>query len=770
MLRFGTNNRGTVRNYSTRREQLRLLALFVPLALVMLLVARLRDPKTAAAIDALVIHSEESIKPRPAVAASSPRRSPGPFPGIRNDLLKSIEDNTYFRTAEKNVWFHFIELIQKEPTTAKDGVEAEYAQLVDQPNVYRGKLVRVRGTARQITQEKPADNSLGLSSYYRVVIQPADGANWPIIVYCLDLPNDVSPKDELALDVTATGLFFKNLSYQWRDGLGIAPVILAKNLAIGTGANAAAVDKPATNDTRFSSDDSGQSAGEMQVTVRGESSPKPREPFHRIMTLAGWGNEQLARFEEGESLTDPQRVEALEMLHRLRLIRTSDLDAWSSNAGLTMDLKDSAAIRGQLCRLNGRITKVTQRKPSAADAERLDLPVYFECEFEAAELAGPATIITGRVPADWLRADGEYDNAAANVLFVKRLTDETPPRTLWLAKEIAWYPRLAGVAPHGAIDPILGNTSDPRFGKSLLGVMKVDVGKFDQVSSRGRIRAQESDLFYETLHAAQQISPSAAVRIANGNLPFVRKQWEQILRDGETSRQQALAREVARRADEGRYSVALLFNDPLPQRGRLFVFDGVVRRAVRVEVDGTANANSADDTAWRLGIDHYYELEIFTDDSQNYPLIYCVRELPKGFPIGADIRLPARVAGFFFKNWLYSARGRSQSSETADANSSGPQAQFAPLLIGTEPIVLESAQPVGHAGRFVLGGLFVLAMLGVWGAAAWFARDDRRFRERTSAANYSLPPGQSLNDLNLDTGDVPMTIEVASPPTGELAG
>jgi hypothetical protein len=174
--------------------------------------------------------------------------SPTPFPGIRPDLLKTIEDNTYFRTAEKDAWFHFIELMQNETPGTIHAVPVEYAQLVDQPNVYRGKLVTVRGTARQITQEKPAANDLGITSYYRIVIQPADGANWPIIVYCLELPRGVAPGDDLSLDATVTGLFFKKLSYKWRDGLGIAPVIVAKNVTtISATARPVAKNQPLTD-------------------------------------------------------------------------------------------------------------------------------------------------------------------------------------------------------------------------------------------------------------------------------------------------------------------------------------------------------------------------------------------------------------------------------------------------------------------------------------------------------------------------------------------
>ena len=46
-------------------------------------------------------------------------------------------------------------------------------------------------------------------------------------------------------------------------------------------------------------------------------------------------------------------------------------------------------------------------------------------------------------------------------------------------------------------------------------------------------------------------------------------------------------------------------------------------------------------------------MEVFTEDSQNRPLVFCVRELPPGMPTGGDLREPIRVAGFFFKSWRY---------------------------------------------------------------------------------------------------------------------
>ena len=62
------------------------------------------------------------------------------------------------------------------------------------------------------------------------------------------------------------------------------------------------------------------------------------------------------------------------------------------------------------------------------------------------------------------------------------------------------------------------------------------------------------------------------------------------------------------------------------------------------------------DIVARFGIDHYYQVSLFTDDSQGNPLTFCVRELPEGMPYGNLPRYgeTVRIAGFFFKTWSYS--------------------------------------------------------------------------------------------------------------------
>src|SRR5207249_1387667 len=127
------------------------------------------------------------------------------------------------------------------------------------------------------------------------------------------------------------------------------------------------------------------------------------------------------------------------------------------------------------------------------------------------------------------------------------------------------------------------------------------------------------------------------VQFAEQNLPLVRNDWERQVLAANTKARENLAKEAARRAAEGHYSVAPLFNDAQRQIGRLFVFDGAARRIVRIETGSRSDDGSKSDIASHFGVDHYFEMEVFTDDSQNYPLVFCVRDLPDGFPVGDSI-------------------------------------------------------------------------------------------------------------------------------------
>jgi hypothetical protein len=161
------------------------------------------------------------------------------------------------------------------------------------------------------------------------------------------------------------------------------------------------------------------------------------------------------------------------------------------------------------------------------------------------------------------------------------------------------------------------------------------------------------------------------------------------------------------------------------------------------------------DIVARFGIDHYYNLFVFTDDSQGNPLVFCVRELPQGMPTGDGERFGeyVRVAGFFLKTWAY--RVERPAETTVPAGSPAAHFQLAPLLIGEQPVWYRSEKSAGSAiAGAIAGGLFVLALLGIWFAAWRYGRGDREFRRRTIAGALTLDTPLAIDEIPLGSDGV----------------
>jgi hypothetical protein len=157
------------------------------------------------------------------------------FPGVQPALLESVRDNSSFRSVETAAWFHLwqqLQLATREQLDAASRGVIDYAQFVDQPQTYRGHIVTVRGTARRVEVVQPAENELGLKQMYLLTLRPPGGQIWPVRVYALEMPRGLLRGNDLRHEVQATGFFFKNWSYQWQGGLGLAPVILAREVQL----------------------------------------------------------------------------------------------------------------------------------------------------------------------------------------------------------------------------------------------------------------------------------------------------------------------------------------------------------------------------------------------------------------------------------------------------------------------------------------------------------------------------------------------------------
>ena len=265
-------------------------------------------------------------------------------------------------------------------------------------------------------------------------------------------------------------------------------------------------------------------------------------------------------------------------------------------------------------------------------------------------------------------------------------------------------------------------TDSDSLGRALLEDLGVDLNLLNNISDRQAFTQAERDPFYAILEAVGQTPARQLARLAEGGLPqYAKKHGIELVADAKrpTDRQAIMSLLVSQSAEEGKYSSPILFGIAEPQRGELLSFDGTVRRVVRIDVPNEP-------------VGYYYELELFPDDSQNLPLVFCMREIPEGFPVGDEIRLPARLTGFFFKQWAYRTRHRGESAGE-DAR------QFAPLLIGRAPIPLAMPNAADNRPGLVVGIVGTLLILSIAAGVWYLNRLDSSYEIKLKTVRQDAP-------------------------------
>ena len=404
---------------------------------------------------------------------------------------------------------------------------------------------------------------------------------------------------------------------------------------------------------------------------------EPVSEVRELLRLSGIDDAEWAQLRNEPKWGEGQQETVQRILFRMAGLPADDLHR---EAKTSLDSKqlmtDPKSLEGDVFRLRGQIRSIAVLRPSAEIARRFLVKQYYRVDMVVDEGRVPIVVFARTVPRAWRRGGTiEQPGGAWGVFLTLRGDDPEHLTPLFAAARLASY-------------------ADDR----LLGTLGMDLGLFDDVIDRRPIRPEERECFYQLLNAVGQAKPGQLLEAARSEL---------------------------RGQGKSQCSVEPLFNDPARQRGKLVVLSGHIRRALRVRVDDP-------DIRRRFDVDHYYELYLYTDDSQGNPLVFCVRELPEGMPTGEgpDYSETVTVAGFFLKSWAYPSE-LTVADETGQA-SEPPSLQLAPLLIGREPIWTGpeevTSSPIWGA---VGGGAFVLLLLGVW---LWLwrrSRDDRCFERQT---------------------------------------
>ena len=604
--------------------------------------------------------------------------SEGLPPGRYQELLESIQDDTYFRSEETEAWFHFLTWLRD---SCSDEVEATQSsatsslQLLRQMPAYRGRLVQVRGQVLRVSPIPAPENTAGFTTYWRCWLQDAAGTA-PIVVYLLQLPDGFPTGTNLRESAEFTGIAYKRWAYQAQGGLMAAPVVLRGPRA---GCRASS---PATESAVSSSQIVLGIGGVVLLSLvlvrwvfsRGRAGPRlplcvafavltgigpvaqaqqaddpPRRDFQEILKLYELDASHWQRFVGGESLRGEEREPLFRLLYVLPRLRATDVQRWAiplvdPSTGVPLE----EPVRGQLYSVQGDVVSVEQLPLPDETAARFQFSRYFRVTLVSPGEAASLVVYAREIPAQWsteFSSKTSLGPASATAVFLKRgARSGNSPELLLAASRVAWHPHQVNAA--GGVDA----------GMALLGAAGMDVGLFDQLVQRQPLRAEDRECFYQILSAVGNVDPAAPAAVAS----------EKVV-------------------------VERLLQDPQDFTGRLLTVTGTARRAIRIEVDDA-------DIRDRFAIDHYYELELFhplaqplklidSRDGQSrlyssFPISVCLRHLPRDIPRGAEIRHEVQVTGFFLKLWSYRSQFMDPSpGERVRANVAARR-QISPLLMG----------------------------------------------------------------------------------------
>ncbi len=425
----------------------------------------------------------------------------------------------------------------------------------------------------------------------------------------------------------------------------------------------------------------------------------------------------LADFVDDRPLDGAEREKLLLILYRLRQFPAASLEKFSNLPDALQSLKEHPSdFRGELFDVRGIVTRVTREDLAPELRERLQIAACYRCQVVTD--SGMATVIyTLTVPQAWKLDQSLDELCSASALFIKREKKDHDAHAelnqatdfVFVAPRVAWYPR------------------------NFLGELGMDYGLLDGV--RDRTRLDERECFYQMLAAVSRAAEQAIEREGQQELARLKSEWDASERNGALdAKERQAARRALASAKRNASDIVPLFNQAQAQRGKLFVVRGEALRAIEVRIDDP-------DIVSRFGLRHYYELDVFTPDSQNNPLVCCVAELPSGMPEGDDIRENVCITGFFLKSWAFDATSLRNSPS---AQKKPVRQQLAPLLVA-KSVEWFPKSDTRTQSVSVAVGLIVILVLGT-ALVFYLRRADRRALAAARNIRLTLPDSISLDE------------------------
>jgi hypothetical protein len=415
--------------------------------------------------------------------------------------------------------------------------------------------------------------------------------------------------------------------------------------------------------------------------------PTGQGGFRELLGIIGIEPETLEKISAEEPTAEDWELIS-QILHRLGQQSDADLKRWTLSS---KSLQNDSV--GELIELTGMAERVDELMAPDGAASDEEIKKLFLTTVKLSD-GGTAEVLSTAVPVRW-----DFKSALNEPISVSGVLLRGGEEPLLLARTISWHP-----------------TTGVPSGQLLLSRFGMDASLWDSVFQRSRLispeKGREAEAFYAVLSALAKV-PAAELKIETDN-SIAAAVSESASPTTKLERQ--IATSVEEQAARGLSSVVPLFFDPTNSAGKLVRIEGVARRTVRV----------ADSDPSRV----FFELEVFTPDSQNLPLVFTVKSLPPDFPLGDAIHAGVRIEGIFFKSWQYRTRKVVGGNGATDTQ----QQRYTPLLMAATLTWLQETPATPGWWGLAAGSAIFLAML------AGLARMIVSYKRDSRGRNSDTPP------------------------------
>lgn len=144
-------------------------------------------------------------------------------------ITASVVDGTVWRAGDFPALYEFLSAAPYASATPQ--VVVGVLPLLQQPEMFRNRVVQVAGEVVRSERIAARDNQQGIEEYWQLWLRPVGGVQRPLVVIAAEVPPAVAAIGPAAVAergplVRVSGRFLKRLAYRSRAGADLAPVIV----------------------------------------------------------------------------------------------------------------------------------------------------------------------------------------------------------------------------------------------------------------------------------------------------------------------------------------------------------------------------------------------------------------------------------------------------------------------------------------------------------------------------------------------------------------